>query len=114
MKNRYVLLSFDVEEFDMPLEFGHSITLTEQLEAGKKGLDAIAPLLNNSNLQPHFSQQLSLLKLTRKPFANFQINMKLLPTLFIIPGSKKRISWNRKKYLSLSLVSPLPAFGCLA
>lgn len=50
MKNRYVLLSFDVEEFDMPLEFRQSITLTEQLEAGKKGLDAISPLLNKSNL----------------------------------------------------------------
>lgn len=50
MKNRYVLLSFDVEEFDMPLEFRQSITITEQLEAGKKGLDAIAPLLNKSNL----------------------------------------------------------------
>ena len=50
MKNRYVLLSFDVEEFDMPLEFGHSITLTEQLEAGKKGLDAILPLLDHSDV----------------------------------------------------------------
>lgn len=50
MKNRHVLLSFDVEEFDMPLEFGNSITLTEQLLAGKQGLDAIKPLLNDANL----------------------------------------------------------------
>lgn len=50
MKNRHVLLSFDVEEFDMPLEFGNSITLTEQLDAGKRGLDAIKPLLNDANL----------------------------------------------------------------
>ena len=46
MKNRYVLLSFDVEEFDMPLEYSTSITATEQLSAGKKGLDAIAPILD--------------------------------------------------------------------
>lgn len=50
MKNRYVLLSFDVEEFDMPLEFGHSITLTEQLEVGKKGLDAILPVLDQLDM----------------------------------------------------------------
>jgi len=50
MNNRYVLLSFDVEEFDMPLEFRQSITLTEQLETGKKGLDAISPVLNINNL----------------------------------------------------------------
>lgn len=50
MKNRYVLLSFDVEEFDMPLEFGNSLTLTEQVQAGKQGLDAILPLLNDGTL----------------------------------------------------------------
>lgn len=50
MKSRYVLLSFDVEEFDMPLEYGTSITATEQLSVGKKGLDAIAPILDYPNL----------------------------------------------------------------
>ena len=29
MKNRSVLLSFDVEEFDMPLEYNQSIQLEE-------------------------------------------------------------------------------------
>ncbi len=43
--NRYVLFSFDVEEFDMPLEYGFPITATEQMEVGKKGLDAIQHLL---------------------------------------------------------------------
>jgi len=43
--NRYVLLSFDVEEFDMPLEYGFPISAEEQMQVGKKGLDAIQPLL---------------------------------------------------------------------
>ncbi|MCW3088856.1 MAG: hypothetical protein JWQ78_2242 [Sediminibacterium sp.] len=43
--DRYVLLSFDVEEFDMPLEYGYPITPAEQMDIGKKGLDAIRPLL---------------------------------------------------------------------
>jgi len=43
--NRYVLLSFDVEEFDMPLEYGFPISAEEQMRVGKKGLDAIQPLL---------------------------------------------------------------------
>lgn len=65
MKSRYVLLSFDVEEFDMPLEYGTSITATEQLSAGKKGLDAIAPILNHPNIAStlfttaHFATQFS-------------------------------------------------------
>lgn len=42
-----ILLSFDVEEFDMPLEYQFPITEAAQMEVGKKGLDAIMPILND-------------------------------------------------------------------
>ena len=45
--NRYVLLSFDVEEFDMPLEYNFAISLEKQMEVGKNGLDAIHPVLES-------------------------------------------------------------------
>ncbi len=45
MMKRYVLLSFDVEEFDMPLEYGFKISAEEQMQVGKNGLEAIQPLL---------------------------------------------------------------------
>ncbi|MEO8174086.1 MAG: polysaccharide deacetylase family protein [Sediminibacterium sp.] len=45
--SRYVLLSFDVEEFDMPLEYNFSISPEEQMLVGKKGLDAIEPILSD-------------------------------------------------------------------
>ena len=48
--NRYVLLSFDVEEFDMPLEYNFPITVPEQMEVGKKGLDAIQPVLSDKTI----------------------------------------------------------------
>ena len=35
--NRSVLLSFDVEEFDMPLEYNFPISANEQMEVGKRG-----------------------------------------------------------------------------
>jgi peptidoglycan/xylan/chitin deacetylase (PgdA/CDA1 family) len=44
MSQAYTLLSFDVEEFDMPLEYNHPISAQEQMEVGKKGLDALIPL----------------------------------------------------------------------
>ncbi|MEK7200233.1 MAG: polysaccharide deacetylase family protein [Bacteroidota bacterium] len=50
MMNRYVLLSFDVEEFDMPLEYGFPISVAEQMLAGKKGLDAIQPILGDASI----------------------------------------------------------------
>ncbi|RXK87277.1 DUF3473 domain-containing protein [Filimonas effusa] len=42
-----ILLSFDVEEFDLPMEYGQEISTEAQLETGKKGLDAIMPFLSN-------------------------------------------------------------------
>jgi hypothetical protein len=48
--NRFVLLSFDVEEFDMPLEYNFSISPEEQMRVGKNGLDAIEPILNDPSI----------------------------------------------------------------
>lgn len=51
-----VLLSFDVEEFDMPLEYGQNISLEQQLTAGKQGLDVIMELLNKHSIATtHFT-----------------------------------------------------------
>lgn len=43
--NRQVLLSFDVEEFDMPLEYQFNIPVDEQMRIGIEGLNAITPIL---------------------------------------------------------------------
>ncbi len=51
MKQRSILLSFDVEEFDMPLEYHQSITLNEQLSIGAAGVAAILPVLQHPNLR---------------------------------------------------------------
>jgi peptidoglycan/xylan/chitin deacetylase (PgdA/CDA1 family) len=47
---RSILLSFDVEEFDMPLEYQQAISLDEQLHIGKLGLEAITPILNDKSI----------------------------------------------------------------
>ncbi len=41
----FVLLSFDVEEFDLPTEYHQPIGPEEQLSVGYKGVQAIAPIL---------------------------------------------------------------------
>lgn len=63
MSNRYALLSFDVEEFDMPLEYDFPISPEEQIRIGKLGLDALVPVLETHVLSTtlfttaHFAQQ---------------------------------------------------------
>ena len=49
-KDRYILLSFDVEEFDLPLEYNHIIDPGEQMLIGNKGLMEILPLLQQKEL----------------------------------------------------------------
>jgi peptidoglycan/xylan/chitin deacetylase (PgdA/CDA1 family) len=44
-----ILLSFDVEEFDTPLEYNFNIAIEIQMEIGKKGLDNLMPILNDQN-----------------------------------------------------------------
>ena len=44
-----ILLSFDVEEFDMPLEYGQSISLDEQLAVGLAGLKELIPVWEHYN-----------------------------------------------------------------
>lgn len=49
MKNRdrHILLTFDVEEFDLPLNYGIKICPDEQMAVGEKGLCAISEILDH-------------------------------------------------------------------
>lgn len=47
MNNNLILLSFDVEEFDMPSEYNATINIAEQMEVGKHGLDTILPIVKD-------------------------------------------------------------------
>jgi len=46
-----VFLTFDVEEFDLPVEYHQMISMQEQMEVGMNGVTAITPLLNQSNME---------------------------------------------------------------
>ncbi len=45
----YTILTFDVEEFDLPLEYNQPLDMAEQMQVGKAGLDAIESILENIN-----------------------------------------------------------------
>lgn len=49
-KQRKILISFDVEEFDLPLEYNQYISPDEQMMTGKKGLDATMQVLDQHNI----------------------------------------------------------------
>ena len=49
-----ILLSFDIEEFDMPLEYNGEIPLDEQLAVSRKGLQNILRILNQNQVKATF------------------------------------------------------------
>ena len=53
MPNR-ILLSFDVEEFDLPLEHGESVTLDTQMEVSASGLKRVLELLSEHEVLATF------------------------------------------------------------
>ena len=54
VKIKDTLLTFDIEEFDLPLEFGKIISEDEQLEISKKGTENILRLLEENNITATF------------------------------------------------------------
>lgn len=50
-REQFILLSFDVEEFDTPLEYHHFISAEEQLKVGLDGLLAIKEFLNSHQIR---------------------------------------------------------------
>lgn len=49
-----ILLSFDIEEFDMPLEYNGEIPLEEQLSVSRKGLQNILRILKENQIKATF------------------------------------------------------------
>lgn len=46
MSSRKVLLTFDLEEFDIPLEYGEQLPWEEQIAVGRAGMENVSQLLN--------------------------------------------------------------------
>lgn len=49
-----ILLSFDIEEFDVPLEYGGEIPFEEQIAVSRKGVERILDLLKKHNAKATF------------------------------------------------------------
>jgi len=67
-------MSFDVEEFDMPLEYQFDIPVEEQMRVGIEGLDAITPILDavpctlftTANFANHFPERIKKLAISHE------------------------------------------------
>jgi len=51
---RNILLSFDIEEFDTPLEYGKTLDLETQFQYSKAGLESLLSLLSKHQIQATF------------------------------------------------------------
>jgi hypothetical protein len=78
-----IMLTFEVEEFDVPLERGLRLPPPGQMSIAKQGLDITREILDDNETP-----------CTLFTTANFALrypsDMKLLPTHFLIPHLKRR------------------------
>lgn len=52
--NKHILLTFDLEEFDLPLEFDCAISLDQQMAVTYQGLEKVIALLDKYNIKATF------------------------------------------------------------
>ena len=50
----HILLSFDLEEFDIPNEYGAALSVAEQLDVTQKGMNNLLPVLNQLQIPVTF------------------------------------------------------------
>jgi hypothetical protein len=53
-REKYILLTFDLEEFDLPLEYDEQISKQKQIEISKKGFKKLLSLLAKHNVKATF------------------------------------------------------------
>lgn len=53
-REQFILLSFDVEEFDIPLEYNQNISEEEQLHTGYQGLETIMNMVDRFSIEASF------------------------------------------------------------
>ena len=54
LENLPLLLTFDLEEFDIPLEYGQNLALSEQMAVSLEGLNKLLPILDKHHVKATF------------------------------------------------------------
>ena len=80
--NKSILLSFDIEEFDIPEEYGQHLEDEIKFEISSRGLSNIIALLNRLDITATFLSQLTLHSTIEIQSQNSQNTTKSPPTAF--------------------------------
>ncbi len=48
--NPTILITLDVEEFDMPLEYGQQVSMDEQMQKGMEGFEVVMKIIDNASI----------------------------------------------------------------
>lgn len=87
-KNK-VLLSFDLEEFDIPLEYGIKVSKKEQIDFTLKGLNELVNLLDKQNISTTFFVTGTFAEKNKKLIKNLSKNHEI---------ASHNMNHNSKKY----------------
>ena len=72
-----ILLTFDLEEFDLPLEFGCPVSSKEQIRVTNEGLERLTILLSKYNIQATFFTTSQYANINRESVKSLSVNHEI-------------------------------------
>ena len=102
LKNKAsVLLTFDVEEFDIPLEYKFRIDMVKQMEIGKLGLEAIMHLFDIKDLSFSFFTTANFAQQYPTDISRLSIKHEIASHTFYHSSFKNEdLAWEKQKQLN--------------
>ena len=101
-----ILLSFDIEEFDLPTEYGLAISWEEQLRVSREGSGHILNVLARHGVRATF--------FCTTRFAEAAPDTRWPHTAMRIAPSRRPTSRGRERFSGGCQASQSPAFACRA
>jgi len=107
-----ILITIDVEECDILLEYGFPIDLNEQLRVSKEGLDRFMDLVDSLEIPVTIFVRVFLRKIIRSGLNRYIRGMNWHHMDFTMENLRqRRICWIQKRYYRNCRVKRLRVFG---
>ena len=100
---KYILLSFDTEEFDIPVEYGQQIELSEQLDITREGLARLIPVLQEQAVRSTFFTTALYAQSSQSEILKLSLNHEIASHAYAHTGFESR-DYSRSKEILENII----------
>lgn len=107
---KYILLSFDLEEFDIPMEYGQQIAHTEQMQVSHEGLERLIPVLTEQGIECTFFTTAAYARSNVNEIKNLSLIHEIASHAYSHTGFENNDYGKSKLYLEDIIQKPVYGF----